>query len=91
MYVPFSGPFAVLDRSKSRYSNLPIDALVFVLVFLGLNPNVKREPIRNLSLQEKLQQLDPFRSGSATRSCLLSLPCSTMGREQLLLAFKPSH
>lgn len=47
MYVALSGPFAVLDYSKSRYSNLLIGALVFVLVFLGLNPNVKREPIGN--------------------------------------------
>jgi len=41
MYVALSRPFAVLDRSNSRYSNLPIGALVFVLVFLGLNPKVK--------------------------------------------------
>lgn len=48
------------DHPDSRYSNLPIGALVFILVFLGLNPKVKREPIRNLSLRKKFQQLDPL-------------------------------
>lgn len=53
-------PFGVLDHSDLRHSNLPIGALVFILVVLGLNPKVKREPIRDLWLRKKVQQLDPF-------------------------------
>ncbi len=51
------GPCIVADR---RWRNLPIGAIVFGLVLLGLKLKSKKDPMRELPTTEKLKRLDPL-------------------------------
>jgi hypothetical protein len=77
--------------AKSDFSNLPIGAFVFGLVFLDLNLRIKRDPMRKLPTIEKLKPPGSFGHNSPAWSGKLFVPRSTVGWEPLPLEPKQDH